>query len=101
LYEAIRNTGSYRGIKAPAGIDHRYISEDVPMSLVPIASLGAMLGVRTPAIEMIIQLGSILHSTDYWAVGRTVESLGIAGLTVRQIRRMVAGAGRAAARKGE
>jgi opine dehydrogenase len=100
LYEAIRNTGSYRGIKAPAGIDHRYISEDVPMSLVPIASLGAMLGVRTPVIEMIVQLGSILHSTDYWAVGRTVESLGIAGLTVRQIRRMVAGAGRAEPRKG-
>ena len=100
LYEAISNTGSYRGIKAPPGIDHRYISEDVPMSLVPLASLGAMLGVPTPAIGMIIQLGSILHSTDYWAVGRTVESLGLAGLTVRQIRQMVGGARRAAPRKG-
>jgi opine dehydrogenase len=100
LYEAISNTGSYRGIKAPPGIDHRYISEDVPMSLVPLASLGAMLGVPTPAIRMIIQLGSILHSTDYWAVGRTVESLGLAGLTVRQIRQMVGGARRAAPRKG-
>ena len=92
LFEAIRNTGSYRGIKAPPGIDHRYIFEDVPMSLVPIASLGSMLGVPTPAIEMIVNLGSILHSTDYWAAGRTVESLGLAGLSVRQIRRMVAGA---------
>jgi len=100
LFEAITNTASYRGIKAPPSIDHRYISEDVPMSLVPIASLGAMLGVPTPAIEMIVQLGSILHSTDYRAVGRTVESLGLAGLSVRQIRRMVAGAGRPVSRKG-
>jgi opine dehydrogenase len=95
LYEAIRNTVSYRGIKAPPGIDHRYIWEDVPMSLVPIASLGEMLGVATPAIRMTIELGSILHSTDYWAVGRTVESLGLSGMSVRQIRQMVAGAARA------
>ena len=86
LYEAMLNTGSYRGIKAPPSIDHRYISEDVPMSLVPLSSLGSMLGVPTPAIDMIIQLGSILHATDYRAVGRTVESLGLAGLSVKQIR---------------
>jgi len=92
LFDAIRATASYRGIKAPPGIDHRYIFEDVPMSLVPIASMGAMLGVPTPAIDMIVDLGSILHSTDYRAAGRTVESLGLAGLSVRQIRRMVAGA---------
>jgi len=100
LFEAIMNTGSYRGIKAPPSIDHRYISEDVPMSLVPLSSFGSMLGVPTPAIDMVIQLASILHSTDYRAVGRTVETLGLAGLTVKQIRQMVAGAGRAAVRKG-
>lgn len=100
LYEAIMNTGSYRGIKAPPSIDHRYISEDVPMSLVPLSSLGAMLGVPTPAIDMIIQLGSILHSTDYRAIGRTVESLGLAGLSVKQVRQMVAGAVRSVFQKG-
>ena len=94
------NTASYRGIKAPPSIDHRYISEDVPMSLVPLSSLGAMLGVPTPAIDMIIQLGSILHSTNYRAVGRTVESLGLAGLSVKQIRQRVAGAGRVTRQKG-
>ncbi len=98
LYEAIRNTASYRGIKAPAGIDHRYIWEDVPMSLVPMASLGSLLGVQTPLIRTIVDLGSILHSTDYWAAGRTVESLGLAGCSLRDIRRMVAGAGTATRR---
>jgi opine dehydrogenase len=85
LYEAIHNTGAYRGIKAPASIAHRYISEDVPMSLVPISSMGAMIGAPTPTIDMIVSLGSLLHGADYRASGRTVGSLGIEGLSVRQI----------------
>jgi opine dehydrogenase len=91
LHEAIRNTESYRGIRAPQGIAHRYVWEDVPMSLVPIASIGAMLGVATPVTDMIIDLGSMLHDTDYRAGGRTVETLGLSGLTLRQIRQMVGG----------
>jgi opine dehydrogenase len=101
LYEAIRHTKSYVGIKAPAGINHRYISEDVPMSLVPISSLGEMLKVPTPMIDTIIRLGSVLHNTDYRAVGRTVESLGLAGLTVKQIRHVVAGVAVARPRGGK
>jgi opine dehydrogenase len=91
LCEAIRATDGYRGINAPPTIVHRYIWEDVPMSLVPIASIGAMLGVATPVTDMVIDLGSMLHDTDYRAVGRTVETLGIAGLTIRQIQQLVGG----------
>ena len=43
LHEAIHNQPGYYGIKAPATLNHRYIFEDVPMSLVPIASLGKTL----------------------------------------------------------
>jgi opine dehydrogenase len=89
LHEAIHNTASYVGIKAPPSIDHRYISEDVPMSLVPIASIGSMLGVPTPTIDMIIELGSLLHGHDYRSEGRTVERLGIAGLSVKEIHSLV------------
>lgn len=88
LYTAIKNTKAYKGIKAPSTIDHRYIFEDVPMSLVPLSSIGAMLGVATPAIDMVIELGSIMHKTDYRASGRTVERLGIAGASVEQIHRI-------------
>ncbi|MFZ2780489.1 MAG: NAD/NADP octopine/nopaline dehydrogenase family protein [Rectinemataceae bacterium] len=89
LCSAIRATSSYAGIMAPPGIDHRYIWEDVPMSLVPIASIGGMLGVPTPAIDMIIDLADIMHDTDYRTSGRTVETLGIAGLSVEDIHRIV------------
>lgn len=91
LHEAIHNTESYRGIKAPRNIFHRYVFEDVPMSLVPLASIGKMLGVPTPMIEIIIRLGSVMHNKDYWSEGRTVDKLGLAGLSVKQIRQLVVG----------
>lgn len=90
LYEAIQRTDGYRGIKAPPNIAHRYIWEDIPMSLVPISSIGAMLGTPTPMIDMVIALGSMLHDADYAAQGRTVERLGIAGLSIKEIHRIVA-----------
>lgn len=91
LYEAIQNTVGYRGIQAPATIDHRYIWEDVPMSLVPLASLGHQLGIPTPTIDMVVQLASLLHGRDYRQEGRTVEKLGLSQLTVKQIRQWVVG----------
>lgn len=89
LYDAINANPGYAGIKAPRTLDTRYISEDVPMSLVPIASLGRMLGVPTPTIDHIIGLASLLHRCDYWAQGRTVERLGLAGMGVKEIRHYV------------
>jgi opine dehydrogenase len=89
LYDAINANPGYAGIKAPRTLDTRYLSEDVPMSLVPIASLGELLGVPTEAIRHIIGLASLLHQRDYWAEGRTVERLGLAGMSVKEIRRFV------------
>jgi len=91
LHETIHNTASYRGIKAPPNVNHRYIFEDVAMSLVPIFSIGAMLGIHAPTIGMIIGMACLMHDRDYWAEGRTVEKLGLAGLSVKDIRQKVAG----------
>ena len=88
LYDAIQNNVGYKGIQAPSVIDHRYIWEDVPMSLVPIASIGDLLGVETPTIKHIIHLAGIMNGCDYWAEGRTVEKMGLAGLTPQEIRRL-------------
>jgi opine dehydrogenase len=85
LYEAIHNQEGYYGIKAPATLHHRYIFEDVPMSLVPMASLGNRFGVGVRAMDAIIALGNIVHKTDYWRRGRTVEKLGISQLSVSEL----------------
>jgi opine dehydrogenase len=85
LNEAIHNQPGYYGIKAPSTLNHRYIFEDVPMSLVPLASLGMRYGVSVRGMESIIRLGSILHQTDYWRRGRTVERLGLSDLSVSEL----------------
>lgn len=89
LYEAIHNQEGYYGIKAPATLNHRYIFEDVPMSLVPIASLGDRFGVNVRAMDAIITLGNIVHRTDYWRRGRTVDKLGIGSLSVGELTQYV------------
>ena len=89
LYEAIQNQTGYYGINAPSTLLHRYISEDVPMSLVPIAALGERYGVSVNGINAIIRLGCILHSTDYWRKGRTLDKLGIKDLSVSELTRYV------------
>ncbi|MBM3212647.1 hypothetical protein FJZ33_10530, partial [Candidatus Poribacteria bacterium] len=89
LYEALQANTAYNGIMSPDTLNHRYITEDVPMSLVPMASIGDMLGVPTPTIKAIIQLASNIHNTDYMKQGRSAEKLGITGLSVKEIRRFV------------
>lgn len=89
LYEAIHNQTGYYGIKAPATLQHRYIFEEVPMSLVPIAALGQRYGVSVRGIDAIIRLACIIHNTDYWRKGRTLDKLGIADLSVGELTRYV------------
>ena len=86
LYEAMRKNPGYRGILAPRSLKVRYMEEDIPCSLVPIASIGKMLNINTDTINSIIKLGSSLNDCDYWSDGRTVENLGISGMTVRDLR---------------
>jgi len=85
LHEAIHNQPGYYGIKAPSTLGHRYIFEDVPMSLVPIASLGERFGVSVRGMDSIIRLACIVHRTDYWKRGRTVDKLGIGDLSTEEL----------------
>ncbi len=89
LHEAIHNQPGYYGIKAPPTLNHRYLFEDVPMSLVPIASLGIRYGVSVRGMESMIQIASIIHHTDYWRRGRTVEKLGLSQWSVSELTRFV------------
>ncbi len=89
LHEAMHANPGYEGIKAPNLIQHRYIFEDIPCSLVPIALIGQQYGVDTTCIRSIITLANIVHGTDYWRTGRTLERLGIKGISVSELHRYV------------
>ncbi len=89
LHQAVQANTGYKGIMAPVTPMHRYILEDVPMSLVPMVSLGVQLGVRTPLMAAVVETCSAMLGMDFWDEGRTMEDLGIAGLSVREIRKLV------------
>jgi opine dehydrogenase len=89
LRGAIHNNPGYHGIMAPRTLDHRYLFEDVPMSLVPMVSLGRRYGVSMRGMESIIRLACFIHRTDYWRRGRTLDKLGIQQLSVSELGRYV------------
>ena len=91
LFEAMRKNNGYRGIMAPRTLKVRYLTEDVPTSLVPIASVGKKFGVDTPVINSLIELASRLNEYDYWKEGRTVEKLGIENLSLKELRLLAIG----------
>jgi opine dehydrogenase len=91
LREAMRANPGYRGIMAPNRLSIRYLSEDVPCSLVPMASIGRKFGTPTPTIDSIIEIASIINNTDYWSTGRTVEKLQIDKMSLRELRLLAIG----------
>lgn len=86
-WEIIQPTGEIP--QSAQTIPPRFITEDVPMGLVPIASLAKMLGLETPIINSLITLASTFKGVDYWEEGRTLEKLGLTGMSPQQIRALV------------
>ena len=99
--EDFRNTGTIMGvefwapfdklgiianIKGPSTLNDRYIIEDLPYGLVHRSQLGQLVNVPTPIIDGIINIGVVVCETDFWK-GRTLEELGLAGMTKEEIMR--------------
>jgi opine dehydrogenase len=63
----------------------RYITEDVPYGLVPISELGDLVGVETPVIDGVIELGSVITEANYRKSGRTLQKLGLADMSKVQL----------------
>ncbi|HOP82700.1 MAG TPA: NAD/NADP octopine/nopaline dehydrogenase family protein [Fervidobacterium sp.] len=89
LYSAIHNNEGYRGIQAPVQMDSRYITEDVPASLVPLSAFGKLVEFPTPTIDAIIHLASIMMNTDFFKEGRNFEKLHLTDKTIEQVRRIM------------
>ncbi len=89
LYECLQSNQAYKGIKGPSSINTRALLEDVPTGLVPLVSLGELAGVATPASRAVVNMAAILLDRDFWGEGRSASNLGLAGMSVDEIRRFV------------
>ena len=88
LYESVQQVRGYDGIKGPTTLQTRYLFEDIPTGLVPLCALGEVLGVPTPLMRAVVDLGSTLLGRDFWREGRSLAKLGLAGAGPEEIRRM-------------
>jgi opine dehydrogenase len=89
LGEIVKQNEAYKGIPGQKRMDTRYLLEDVPMGLVPMVSLAKELGVPCERMETVCRLAGYLLETDFFATGRSVESVGLRGLTPGQMIRFV------------
>ena len=91
LYESLQKNESYRIVTAPKTLFHRYIQEDVPTGLIPMLELGRLAGVSTPLMSMAVELAIRLCKRDYYKEGRSLERLGLNGLSSSELRRRLLG----------
>ncbi|MDA8219948.1 MAG: NAD/NADP octopine/nopaline dehydrogenase family protein [Dehalococcoidales bacterium] len=89
LYERLRSNPAYAGISAPTSIETRYVLEDVPTGLVPIASLGRLAGLEMSTIGGLVDVACALYRRDFWREGRNSDRLGIAGLSVDEAKTLI------------
>jgi opine dehydrogenase len=71
---------------APAEVDTRYITEDLPFGLAPWSSIGRQWDIPTPNVDAVIQVASTMLDRDYFTEGLMVEDLGIAGMTPEEVK---------------
>lgn len=75
IYDAIQTIKAYENITAPKHLITRYFTEDVPTGLVPVSSLAKFLDIKTPIIDSVINLSSLLCGIDFRKEGRTIIGL--------------------------
>lgn len=89
LFDAMHSNPGYVGIMAPRTINVRYITEDVPMSLVPISEFGKIFGLKTTVIDSLIDIANSIFKKDFRESGRNLSRLGLEGLDLSQIRNIL------------
>jgi opine dehydrogenase len=79
----------FKGIKAQTQLDYRYYNEDAGYGLVLWIDLAEKLGVQVPTIRAMLQIVSAIMGRDYKGEkARTLESLGLAGYTVEELKKL-------------
>ena len=88
LYALIQrlHTEVFKDSPAPGALATRYVTEDVPYGLVPLAELGRLAGVPMPVCDALTTLASAALARDFRSEGRTLARMGLQGLSLQAAR---------------
>lgn len=91
LFDVLQSSNVYggHGADAPKSMSHRYLTEDVPFLLVPVASFGRALGISCPLIESVILFAGTINDRDFFSEGRTLEKMGFSASRPESISRIL------------
>ena len=85
LSEIVKNNKAYADIDGQKSLNTRYLLEDIPMGLVPLAALGKLGGINIERIEILIRLGELLLDKEFSKEGRTLVNLGLDDMSIDEI----------------
>jgi opine dehydrogenase len=86
LWESLNGSAGLTPVKGPPSLENRYVTEDIPYGLVAWASIGDAVGVETPIMDALIDLGSVIMGKDCRQIGRNLDRMGLAGKDLKQIK---------------
>ncbi|TNE33209.1 MAG: glycerol-3-phosphate dehydrogenase, partial [Alphaproteobacteria bacterium] len=69
--------------------EHRYMLEDTRLGLSLLSSVGKWAGVEMPLVNGFLAIASAITGRDLYAEGRTLENLGINGLSRDEMSQML------------
>lgn len=86
LWESLNGSAGLTPVKGPDSLGNRYVTEDVPYGLVAWASLGDAVGVDTPIMDALVEIGGAVMGKNCWEEGRNLKKMGLKGLSLNQIK---------------
>lgn len=86
LWESLNGSAGLTPVKGPDSLENRYVTEDIPYGLVAWASLGKAVGVDTPIMNALIEIGGTIMGKNCWHEGRNLQKMGLESLTTSQIK---------------
>ncbi len=91
VYEVNRTSETHGKLNsAPNCASNRYITEDAAYLLVPCYEFAQLSGIETPIITSCLHIDNAYNDTNYFERGRTLEKMGLAGLSIPQLMDFVA-----------
>lgn len=88
--EGYSKAPGFKGIKAQSQLDHRYLNEDAGYGLVFFTDLANQIGVKTPSMDSVINMASIIMDRDYKGEkARTMENLGLSKYSLDELNKVL------------